>query len=162
MDFMESLRKRHENETMVVMHGAGNSMLLHETEGKTIFETPRRYEVLSSTGELEENGFFVFNNIPVTDEGRPVFEHRFLNRAGAIENEPGFVAFRLLRPLDSDTYIVLTEWSKSVFFDAWKTSNAYKIAHEKRDSRVGTDKTAHIFSSAPYVTTYTAKIEDEA
>jgi len=98
----------------------------------------------------------------VTDEGRPVFEHRFLNRAGAIENEPGFVAFRLLRPLDSDTYIVLTEWSKSVFFDAWKTSNAYKIAHEKRDSRVGTDKTAHIFSSAPYVTTYTAKIEDEA
>ena len=66
---------------MIVMHGEGNSLLLHETEGKTVFQTPRRYEVISSSGTLEENGFFAFNNIPVTDEGRPIFEHRFTKRS---------------------------------------------------------------------------------
>ena len=38
MDFMESLRKRYANETMIVMHGTGNSVLLHETEGKPFFK----------------------------------------------------------------------------------------------------------------------------
>ena len=63
----------------------GNSLLLHETAGKTVFQTPRRYEVIGSSGTLQENGYFVFNNIPVTDEGRPIFEHRFKERAGAID-----------------------------------------------------------------------------
>lgn len=160
-EFMESMRKRYPKETMVAMHGTGNSVLLHETAGKTVFQTPRRYEVISSSGNLTEQGFFVFNNIPVTDEGRPVFEHRFMNRAGAIDDEPGFIAFRLLRPLDSDTYIVMTQWSKSLFFDTWKNSSTYQMAHEQKDSHVGTDKTIHIFSSAPYVTTFTTKKDEE-
>ena len=37
---------------MVVMHGEGNSLLLHETEGKSVFQTPRRYEVIGSSGTL--------------------------------------------------------------------------------------------------------------
>jgi len=160
IDFMNTVKNRYPNEMMVAMQGAGNSVLLHETKGKTVFQTPRSYEVISSSGDLEDKGFFVFNNISVSDEGRPVFEHRFQNRAGAIEDEPGFVAFRLLRPLDSDTYIVMTQWTKSMFFDAWKNSTAYSKAHEKRDSRVGADKTANIFSSAPYVTTFQVKEEN--
>ena len=54
----------------------------------------------------------VLNNIPVTPEGRPLFEARFKNRAGKIENQPGFKALRVLRPKDSDTYIVLTLWDR--------------------------------------------------
>ena len=36
---------------------------------------------------LQEDGYFVFNNIPVTDEGRPVFEHRFQMRAESIDDQ---------------------------------------------------------------------------
>ncbi|MBO1912634.1 hypothetical protein J4G37_48520, partial [Microvirga sp. 3-52] len=107
MSFMESVRKRYANEQMIVMHGGGNSVLLHETEGKTVFQTPRRYEAISSSGTLTEDGFFAFNNIPITDEGRPIFEHRFQSQIQDITGEPGFVAFRLLRPLNSETYIIL-------------------------------------------------------
>ena len=72
-----TVKNKYPNEAMILIHGEGNSVLIHETERKSVFATPRKFEVLDSVNDLEERGFFVFNNIPVTDEGRPVFEHRF-------------------------------------------------------------------------------------
>lgn len=160
-EFMNSLKEKHAGEQMVVLHGEGNAVLLHETSGKTVFQTPRKYEVIDSSGELSDQGFFVLNNIPVTDEGRPIFEHRFSNRARAIEDEPGFIAIRVLRPVDSDTYVILTEWTGSSSFEAWQTSQAYNKAHEKRGTDEGIDKRPNIFSSASYVTKYTAAKKNE-
>lgn len=162
-EFMEQVKNKYPDEHMILMHGEGNSVLIHETEGKSVFATPRKFEVLDSVNKLEERGFFVFNNIPVTDEGKPVFEHRFLNRARAIENEPGFVAFRLLRPLNGDTYIVLTQWNGPHSFEAWKSSKAYNTAHAQREEPTGV-RQQNIFSAASYVTTYTVvpKEDDEA
>ena len=154
-DFFEHVKNKYTNEHMILIHGEGNSVLIHETEGKTVFATPRKFEVLDSVNDLEEHGFFVFNNIPVTDEGRPVFEHHFLERSRAIENEPGFVAFRLLRPVKSDTYIVMTQWHGPHSFDAWKSSKAYETAHARRDDSTGI-RQQNIFSAASYVTTYSA------
>ena len=158
---METLRKQNSNEAMIVMNGSGNSLLLHETDGKTIFSTPRSYKVISSSGTLKEEGFFALNNIPVTDEGRPVFEHRLLSRIDQIENEHGFIAFRLLRPAESDTYIVLTQWSNKGDFKSWEKSDTYKSVHESNESGAGLDKMPHLFSSAAYVTTYKTTKDDE-
>ena len=77
--FMEALRDKYPQEMIIAMHGA-DSLLVHETTGKTVFQTPRRYEVLASSGALDENGYFVLNHLPVTDEGRPIFEHHFKKR----------------------------------------------------------------------------------
>ncbi|MBE1554976.1 antibiotic biosynthesis monooxygenase family protein [Sporosarcina limicola] len=160
-EFMEKMKEKHAEKNMFVMYGAGNSLLLHETEKKTVFQVPRRYEVIGSSGTLQKNGYFVFNNIPVSDEGRPVFEHRFQSRTNAIDDEPGFIAFRLLRPLDSDTYIVLTEWSDSSYFTSWKNSSAFKRSHAEDTTAVGANSIAHIFSGAAYVTTYQMKKKEE-
>ncbi len=156
-EFMENLKEKFAGKGLIAMHGHGNSLLLHETEGKTVFQTPRRYEVVGSSGSLSKNGYFVFNNIPVTDEGRPVFELRIKDNAGAVESELGFIAFRLLRPLDTDTYIIMTEWSESTYYTRWKNSSSFKEAHLADRTDAGIDNTTHIFSSAPYVTTYTSK-----
>ncbi|MFC9542076.1 antibiotic biosynthesis monooxygenase family protein [Lysinibacillus sp. NPDC056959] len=159
-DFLEQLKNKHPNEALILIHGEGNSVLIHETNGKSIFATPRKFEVLDAVNALEERGFFVFNNIPVTDEGRPVFEHRFLNRARAIEDEPGFVAFRLLRPLNSETYIVMTQWNGPHSFEAWKSSKAFASAHAERKEPTGVNQ-QNIFSAASYVTTYSAAPKED-
>lgn len=66
---------------------------------ENVTEGAHLYEVLDAVGEMTGNaGFVVCNNIAVTEEGRPVFEHRFQNRAGLIEKEPGFRAIRVLHP----------------------------------------------------------------
>ena len=90
-----------------------------------------RYDVLDAVGEFKgQPGYIVCNNISVTDEGRPVFENRFKNRAGLIENEPGFQAIRVLRPLSNDTYVILTMWETEQNFKDWTESRSFENAHK--------------------------------
>lgn len=160
-EFMEQVRAKHADKKMVVMHGRGNSILLHETDGKTVFQTPRKFEVIGSSGTLQEEGYFVFDHVPVTDEGRPVFEHHFESRVNAVDDKYGFIALRLLRPIGSDTYVILTEWSDAKYYTMWKDSPASGILDAMKTSEVGADNRPHIFSSAPYVTTYTTVKKEE-
>ncbi|MDE4085978.1 antibiotic biosynthesis monooxygenase [Planococcus maritimus] len=112
------------------------------------------YEVLDQKGQLEDGAYAVFNNIPVTEEGRELFESRFQNRAGLVEKEPGFAAIRILRPLDSDTYVILTMWEDESAFTTWQSSQAYSHAHKKRGTSEGIDKRPNIFPRPSFVTTY--------
>lgn len=161
-EYMESIRKKYlPKEQMIVLHGNSNSMLLHETEGKSLFATPRKYEVIDQVNSIEQTGYFVLNNIPVEEEGKPIFENRFLNRKGAIESEPGFIAYRLLRPIGSDTYVVLTQWTGLHSFEAWKNSKAFKEAHSKPTGDAPGVKKQNIFNAASYVTTFSGKSNEE-
>ena len=114
------------------------------------------YEVLDAVGEMTGNdGFVVCNNIAVTEEGRPIFEHRFQNRAGLIEKEPGFRAIRILRPLTDDTYIIMTMWENEESFQAWQQSQSFERAHQKRPARPSSEPQKSIFASPSFVTTFT-------
>jgi heme-degrading monooxygenase HmoA len=101
------------------------------------------------------------NNIPVSEEGRPVFEHRFKNRAGFIENEPGFVALRVLRPINSETYVILTIWEKQADFLNWKNSGSFKMAHNSDSKAPVTNSSQKMFSGEAYVTQYTLVKDSE-
>jgi heme-degrading monooxygenase HmoA len=160
-DYLKKIEDKNPNETMVTMQNPDTAVLIHETSAGTLFKEPRSYEVIDSSGSFDHAGFAVLNNIPVTDEGRPLFEHRFKNRAGLIENEPGFAAIRVLRPLESNTYIILTLWKDEKFFRDWQSSKAYEKAHENRGTESGIDKQPQIFSSPSYVTKYYIPEEDE-
>ncbi len=159
--FLESIIKKYKGIGMIQLYGEGTSLLIHETDDETIFQTPRRYEVIGSTGSMSDHGYFVFNNIPVTDEGRPLFEHQSQSFKDIISNQPGFIAFRLLRPLDSDTYIVVTEWSDEKFYNQWKDSASFTTTKIAETAKSTTNSTAHLFSSAAYITSYWTNKEDE-
>lgn len=159
IDFMEKVRDKYKNEQMVMMHGGGHTLLLHETDKKkSVFQTPRRYEVVGALGALEEQGFFAMNNIPVSDEGKPIFEHQYKTLGEKLQAVPGFLAFRLLRPIGSDTYVLLTQWSEERMYKLWHESPAYKLANPEEFKDQG-GATLHIFTSAPYVATY--KVQEE-
>ncbi|MDG5473416.1 antibiotic biosynthesis monooxygenase [Jeotgalibacillus sp. ET6] len=159
-DFLHKTMEKHPDETLVLLHGEDTALLIHETEGKTLFNEPRSYGVFEQSGALTQEGFFVFNNIPVSEEGRPVFEHRFKSRAGLIDQEPGFIAIRVLRPLNSDIYVVLTQWDSEDSFKNWQSSQAYNKAHEKRGTDQGLDHQKTIFPRASFVTKYRGKSEE--
>ena len=58
----------------------------------------------------------------------------------------------MLKPIKSDTYIILTEWSGPNSFEVWEKSVAFdftKIADYQK-----------IFNSAPYVTKYKTQEEE--
>jgi heme-degrading monooxygenase HmoA len=152
--YLKTIKEKNSQEKIVIMENDDTALLLHETEGETVFNEPRKYEVLDSSGSIGNEGFVVFNNIPVTDEGRPIFEYRFKNRSKQIENEPGFLAIRVLRPLSSNTYIVLTIWENEKAFSNWKNSPSFKGAHKNQEEA---QPQPPIFSSPSYTTKYTLK-----
>jgi heme-degrading monooxygenase HmoA len=154
-EYLKGMAKEHPQENMLLMENENGALLLHQTEGETVFKEPRKYEVLDGAGNLGVTGFVVMNNIPVTDEGRPIFEYRFKNRSKQIENQPGFSAIRVLRPLSSNTYIVLTVWENEASFKNWKNSESFKGAHSHKPEESGIDPQTKIFASSSYTTIYT-------
>jgi heme oxygenase (mycobilin-producing) len=154
LGYLKTIKAKNSQESIAIMENDDTALLLHETEGETVFKEPRKYEVLYSSGSIGNEGFVVFNNIPVTDEGRPIFEYRFKNRSKQIENEPGFLAIRVLRPLSSNTYIVLTVWENETAFSDWKNSPSFKGAHKKQEEG---QPQPQIFLSPSYTTKYKLK-----
>src|SRR5699024_3046069 len=112
----------------------------HESEILYLFTTSderfsnKNHEPVDDIGELQRRATIVLNNIPIAEDGKSAFEERFLNRARAIENTPGFIAIKVLRPLVDNTYVVLTQWESTEAFNDWQHSGAYQKAHKKRDT----------------------------
>ncbi|MFP7494831.1 antibiotic biosynthesis monooxygenase [Terribacillus saccharophilus] len=148
-EFLRQLKHK-EQAKIWVFEGEG-ALAYTEDPHAAKFATPRTYEHVTGTGDIPDDGYIAINNIPVTDEGRPIFEDVFKQRAGKIDQTPGFHALRVLRPQSGNTYLVLTAWEDKQRFEDWKKSEAFQHAHKKDDKQPKRPP----FSAGPaYVTTY--------
>lgn len=156
--FMKKIADKYPDETMILMVSPGTVQLWHETNGATVFQSPRKYEVLHSSGTLAQNGFVACNHIPVRDEGRPVFEYDFTKNLKSVEQFSGFIAMRMLRPLSSDTYVVMTMWHDEKAYNNWKGSESFKTSHQSTGLK-STENTG-VFSGPSYVSTFVVGEEE--
>lgn len=70
------------------------------------------------------------NAISVPEGAGPELESRFAARAGAVENQPGFEGFQLLRPVSGgDRYFVMTWWESEDAFASWMSSQDFAKGH---------------------------------
>jgi heme-degrading monooxygenase HmoA len=157
-DFLKNIEKKYPSETMITMTGGNGALLLHETNGESVFKEPRKYEVFDSIGEIQDGRMVVLSNFPVRDEGRPLFEHYFKEKARSIENEQGFIAFRALRPKVSNRYVILTVWENEASFHSWQNTLSISTKKEKQTAETGIDTLPHMFDSDPYATKYTVSV----
>jgi heme-degrading monooxygenase HmoA len=150
-DYLAAYKEKYE--PSLLLEGDSNSCLLYESDGENPFSEKHEYEIINQRGSLDGSGFVVMNHIPVSDEGKSVFEDRFQNRAGLVEKEPGFVGIRILRPKQNDPYIVMTLWESHGDFSNWQQSKAYEEAHKDRGTSKGMPET--FFSGQSFVKEYT-------
>jgi heme-degrading monooxygenase HmoA len=60
------------------------------------------------------------NAVEVPEGAGEELEKRFAARAGAVDSEPGFLGFELLRPVGGDNrYFVYTRWESDEAYQAW-------------------------------------------
>src|SRR5258707_14902348 len=79
------------------------------------------------------------NAIEVPPDAGPELEKRFANRAHAVDNQPGFLGFQLLRPVKGeDRYFVVTQWESEEAFQAWATGPAVEAHPGHRANPVPT------------------------
>ncbi len=157
-DYLSKVKEDHDGENVKLFSNSDGAALYHETSSETFFKNAKKYELMDEKGEVTDPGFVVLNHIPVEESERAIFEDRFKNRAGKVENEPGCQGIRILRPVHNDPYIVATFWNTEKDFKNWQTSEAYQTAHKNRNTSKGLPKT--IFSGKPYLKTYQVEKTD--
>jgi len=70
------------------------------------------------------------NAIEVPEGAGPELEKRFAHRAHAVDTQPGFLGFQLLRPVKGENrYFVVTHWESEEAFQAWANGSAIE-AHK--------------------------------
>ncbi len=79
------------------------------------------------------------NAIEVPEGAGPELEQRFANRLHAVDGQPGFLSFELLRPVAGETrYFVLTHWADEASFQAWAAGPAREAHSGERRQPVST------------------------
>lgn len=72
----------------------------------------------------------VANRIQVAPEHAEAFERAFRQRAGLVDEAPGFIRNQVLRPMrEGEPYVVLTLWESYEAFHAWTESASFEKAH---------------------------------
>ena len=123
--FLQNIMKKHPNENIHHYTIQDTTVLIHETNGESVFAQPREYSVIESRGEFYDHEFIAASYIPVSEEMRHRFENHYTNIDSEFDRFEGFESFRLLRPKKGDTYMILLgydsnesyeDFTKSAFF----------------------------------------------
>jgi heme-degrading monooxygenase HmoA len=78
----------------------------------------------------------VMVRIPVeSDEKGESLANRFRNRAGLVDNQPGFMGFELLK--GEGEYVSMTRWADKASLDAWMQGQAHAQAHANIPGAMG-------------------------
>ena len=78
------------------------------------------------------------NAITVPADSGDELARRFAARAGAVDGQPGFEGFELLKPVDDrTTWLVVTRWKDEESFQAWLSSPAFAHGHRSAAERAG-------------------------
>jgi heme-degrading monooxygenase HmoA len=85
------------------------------------------------------------NAITVPADSGDELAQRFAARAGAVDDQPGFEGFELLKPTDErTTWLVITRWTSDDAFQAWVSSPAFGHGHRSAAERSGGAAPAHV------------------
>ena len=151
--FLKKIQDNRANLPLILLNNPTTSALIHETEKKTVFSSPRKFEVIDSFGPLEQEGFFALYHIPVSMEDRPAFEFDLKHKLTSLHNQYAIRAMRLLKPIKSDTYVILTNWQNEQGYARWESDKLFTNKTNPFDTQI-------LFTSKPYTVTYHAHKEE--
>ncbi len=90
------------------------------------------------------------NAIEVPAGVGPELEKRFAAQLHAVDGQPGFLSFELLRPVAGETrYFVLTHWEDDESFDNWRNGPAAGVHSGERARPVSTGSALLEFEVVP-------------
>jgi len=73
---------------------------------------------------------YKINALTVPADSGDELAARFAKRAGAVDGQPGFLGFDLLKPTDGrTTWLVVTRWADEASFEAWRDGRGSTEAH---------------------------------
>lgn len=153
-DYLRNIVLNHVDENILFLQNLNQVVLVHESNHSTIFQEARKYEIIDAHGHFTDDGFAVMHNIPITQEGRSVFEHVSKDISDSIKSQNGLIALRTLKPSKGETYIMLTQWINESSYRDYQDSAAFAKAEKilKNDKKGANPQ--KLFTGNAYITKY--------
>lgn len=86
------------------------------------------------------------NALEIPEGAGPELEKRFVGRAHAVDSQPGFLGFELLRPVSGETrYFVYTRWESEEAYQAWANAAANEAHGGQQGPKVSSGATLYEF-----------------
>src|SRR5699024_6405436 len=89
IDFLQKMSLKHHDISFSLMSNNSGALAYNEGEKKNVFSAGRAYDIIATIGKISEEGYVVLNNIPIKEEGKPVFEDAFKKQQKMVESMPG-------------------------------------------------------------------------
>jgi len=122
-DFLKKLYEKHKGDKNIhLLDGSGTSSLLLETEGKSIFKSGKRYDMIDASGGFEGATFVVMHHIPVSRQDTDLFRYEAKERTGLIQKQPGNKGVRILKEKKEDIFLIVSIWDSSGDFRRFQSS----------------------------------------
>lgn len=151
-DFLEKLKEKYARENMLLLSSSENACLFHQTQKKSVFQVPKKYKEIVAFGDFRNAAIAVFTYIPVSSEGKPIIEYLFKKNEATCRKNDGFIALCALKPIKSETYLVITFWSNINSANKWiQPIHQHSYPHDH--FLYGLEDISQ-FSKKPYVVIY--------
>lgn len=155
-DFLLKLLTKYPEEKLILLAGPDKAVMLHETEGKTIFSMPQKYEVADCHGDLTQKGFYVIYHLSLEGSQSELLRQQFLDRNDRLKKNLGIMSYRLLMPKKRKEHVIfISQWGGDAAYEAWAASEEY-AQHFATLFNVETTSVQKIFDGSSYISSYHA------
>lgn len=135
--FLTNLTKKNPNTNIHLMQEGLKTVAYYEaSKNKSLFKMGRSYRIMFSIGDIAPTGLITMNSIPVLEDGQKSFEENYSANNQTFMLMPGFVSYRLLKPLKNHIYILLIQWESERYYKYWIESDSYKHSHFATNTRL--------------------------
>ncbi|WP_182200132.1 antibiotic biosynthesis monooxygenase family protein [Paraliobacillus salinarum] len=124
IDYLDHISEQHPTLDIFIMHNKNTGLAYYEITNKlSLFQQARVYEILVIQGKIQEDGFISMRHIPLTDDGKPVFENEWRHKDNLLQSYKGIKAYRILKPIHGNAYIVFMQWDDEDSFRQWEITH---------------------------------------
>lgn len=128
--YMNRLIDQHQERELLKFNGPEDVILYEETDQKSVFSTPESFEVVEAIGDLTDDKPLMLRYFQVTDDHRKSAESALTSHDANFYEYEGFQAFRLLRPLRTQSYIAVFQFDTVELAEDFKKSSLYRTLYD--------------------------------
>jgi heme oxygenase (mycobilin-producing) len=155
LDFLLKLEEKYPKISFYFMTSNSGALAYYENSDKKVFSAGRTYEIVKKSGDFIKKAYIVMNTITVNEEDQVVYEDRIKNNL--VNKIDDCHAYRFLKPVKGNKFVILTIWKSVDSFNNWKRSQRFHDAQ-----KIMQTETPAYPNDLPFTTTYFLYEKEEA
>ncbi|MCE4957673.1 hypothetical protein [Macrococcoides caseolyticum] len=122
--FLDKIKEKNKQRNLLSFYNADSAYLYEETTDKSVFSAPQTFNNVISDGTLQEKTTMLLYFI-VKASRQEVFDTKPLPLEN-LQQYQGYNAFRLLRPVQGETYVAVFQFDHKDLLEDFKKSRFFR------------------------------------